>query len=724
MKRTILQFGICLVFIILFSLQGFSQLLVSNTLTPQQWVENVLIGQGIQVSNVLYTGATDYPAGGTFVGNTNIGLQSGVILTSGSINNAVGPNANTGITTDNNGGSDPDLVAVANGTVYDACVLQFDFVPESDTVKFRYVFASDEYHEFANSSYNDVFGFFLSGPGITGPFTNNAINIALLPLSATPVSINNINNGNANAGPCNNCQYLINNPAGSLTIEYDAFTVVLTARHFVIPCSTYHIKLAIGDVGDNSLDSGVFLEENSFTSTSLSVNINYVSPSNPQLKAPMAIEGCRKAVLTFTMPFARPDSLWIHIDSVFGTAINGIDYNLIIDSVLVLPYHISSQLIIDPIYDGVSEGTEYIHIKIKTSVCGQGDTTLIIPIVDYINIDIDHVGDTSVCEGHVPLWVTAGGGMPPYLVQWTPITTLDNPYISTPVASPNQTTWYYVEVKDSTRCSIARDSVLVEYYLNPVISFKPTPYSGCDPLEVSFLNNTAPDIDTYFWEFGDGATSADKDPVHTFIYDPNIPAYSVKLTATSIAGCQRNYTIPNLITVFPMPEAAFTPLPDSTSLDEPLIVFSNESSANAIEYYWMFGDSAISTSNLPNPEFTYTQDGVYTVWLHVKTDRGCKDSISHKVLIIKEIEYDLTIPNVITPNNDGKNDKFVITNLENYMVNILSVYNRWGKKVFEQSPYLNEWDGGSLASGTYYIVLRYKKKKEEFKYDGTLNILR
>ncbi|HRY32713.1 MAG TPA: choice-of-anchor L domain-containing protein [Bacteroidales bacterium] len=722
MKRNITISGLLLIAAILSAGVVHSQLLVSNAMTPQQWVQDVLIGQGIQVTNVTYNGAT--MAAGTFTGSTNIGIASGVIMTSGDINVAPGPNNAGGAGLNNNWGGDPDLAALAGGSIYNACVLEFDFIPQSDTVKFRYAFGSDEYHEFANSSYNDVFGFFLSGPGITGPFTNGAINIARLPGTNIPVSINNINNGTANAGPCINCAYLINNPQGAnTTIQYDAFTVVLEAKNWVTPCVTYHIKLAISDVGDGILDSGVFLEENSFTSNSVSVNLNYVSPSNPNLAAPVAIEGCRRAELTFTLPYARPDSTMIEIDSIYGSATNGVDYNFVDTIVWVKPYHISSKITVDPVYDGISEGTEEIRFRIKTSIC-EGDTILIIPILDYFNIQLDVANDTIVCEGEVPLWVNPNGGFPPYLYQWSPIGSLSNPYISNPLASPEQTTMYRVEVRDSTRCSLARDSILVTYHLNPLISFKPSVYEGCDPLEVQFTNNTTPDAaTTYLWEFTDGTSATDRDPVHVFTYDPNIPTYGVRLTATTAAGCSKQYAIYNLITVHPMPVAGFVALPDSTTVDEPLITFSNQSQL-ATYYLWTFGDSLGGTSNEMNPTYVYQGDGLFTVWLYTWTEHGCRDSISSKVLVIKEVDYDLTIPNIITPNGDGKNDKFVIENLENYMVNVLSVYNRWGKKVFEQSPYLSEWDGANLPDGTYYVVLRYKKKRDEFKYDGTLTILR
>ena len=63
------------------------------------------------------------------------------------------------------------LVAIGNSpTINDAAVLEFDFIAISDTILFDFVFASDEYLEFVNTAFNDVFGFFLSGPGINGPY--------------------------------------------------------------------------------------------------------------------------------------------------------------------------------------------------------------------------------------------------------------------------------------------------------------------------------------------------------------------------------------------------------------------------------------------------------------------------------------------------------------------------------------------------------------------------
>jgi len=752
MRRTRLYF--LLAVIAFFTSYGNvkGQLNVSSTMTPQQWVQNVLIGTGVVSSNVTFTGAPG--SSGTFSGNSNLGLFSGVILTSGSILNAPGPNLTGSKTTANTttatGDADLNLVTGDPTTqTHDASVLEFDFVPESDTVKFRYVFGSEEYNDFVNSGFNDVFGFFISGPGIAGPYSNNSENIALLPYSTTPVAINSINNGYSgsgtpSSGPCNNCAYFVDNLGGS-TVEYDGFTVVLTAIRAVIPCQTYHIKLAIADVSDWSYDSGVFLEEGSFTSTAIGVTTNYVSPGNPNLTAQMAIEGCRKAVMKFSLPYARIDSTWVKITKIIGNATVGVDYtltsvdsfNVITKEVLIKPYHMTGQIEINPIYDGITEGTEYVVIGIRKTICDTIDTLISIPIVDYLNIEMTKSMDTSICEGQTQLHVYPTGGMPPYNIQWSPIATLDNATITEPMSSPNQTTVYHVQIKDSTRCSVGIDSIKITYNRIPVVSFKPEPFSGCDSLSVTFRNNTVPFSSAFSWDFGDGTSSTQKDPTHIFHYDPLIPKYNISLLATTTAGCFASYLINNLVTVHPLPVAEFVITPsDSLAIDKASVTFSNQSSANATHFDWSFGDALNTTSTDVNPVFQYHEPGYFTVLLKVTSDFGCEDTISHMMKVVKETNFKPLIPNIITPNGDGKNDYFVIQNvadstqepqpLTEIMLpqNELIVYNRWGKKVYDQAPYTNEWDGNGMPDGVYYYIFRYKKRDTAYQFDGTVTIMR
>jgi hypothetical protein len=274
---------------------GHAVLVVQDLTGPTPTVTELaetLIGPGITISNVTYTGALE--AAGTFTGGAGIlDIESGILLSSGRVLDAVGPNSQGSTTTGFGTSGDPDLDALAEvapgAPTADAAVLEFDFVATSPVVQFRYVFGSDEYNEFANSGFNDVFGFFING-----------VNVALIPDSETPVAINNVNGGFAadcengidddgdglvdNDDPdCTtpgdnivgenyqNAEFYVDNdcysapiPGGCpIDIEADGLTVVLTIAAAVLP-GTNHVKLAIQDVGDTAYDSWVFIEAESF----------------------------------------------------------------------------------------------------------------------------------------------------------------------------------------------------------------------------------------------------------------------------------------------------------------------------------------------------------------------------------------------------------------------------------------------------------------------------
>jgi hypothetical protein len=205
-------------------------------------------------------------------GSTNIGLGSGILLTSGRASDAIGPNNNgaIGFNQPDAFDGDADLSTLVSGSIRDACRLEFDFVAESDFITVQYVFGSEEYNEYVCSQYNDVFGFFVTGNIPSGGNYNGA-NVALVPSTALPVSVNTINLGVPGAegsfGNCvalDNTEFYVDNASG-VSIQYDGFTVVLTAQVAVIPGETYRFKFAIADVSDSVLDSGVFIRSNSFS---------------------------------------------------------------------------------------------------------------------------------------------------------------------------------------------------------------------------------------------------------------------------------------------------------------------------------------------------------------------------------------------------------------------------------------------------------------------------
>lgn len=237
---------------------SYSQLLVSPNSSASALV-NQIVGNNVTITNPVIN--CNAQATGLFVSNgSNIGLTNGIMLCTGKIQNAIGPNnaggAGNAFSTSANF-NDANLSSIEPQAKYDGCVLEFDITPVCNKLEIKYVFGSEEYPEYVGKNFNDAFGFFMWGPNPSGG-TYNGYNIARLP-NGTPVSIDNINNGPGNSGPCVNCAYYVDNTNGS-TIQYDAFTVPLTAQANVKPCSTYHLKLVIADAGDAIYDSGVFLQ--------------------------------------------------------------------------------------------------------------------------------------------------------------------------------------------------------------------------------------------------------------------------------------------------------------------------------------------------------------------------------------------------------------------------------------------------------------------------------
>lgn len=248
-------------------------LVKSNSSTAQQTVfpENIVYNKSLpnQGRAIIYNDQAGKWETGADSGNLGLGKNVyGLLLSTGKTEVAFGPN-NTGLATDVTMTpipaieDDPDLYILSNGyTVRNVSVLEFDFVAVGNTVSFDYVFLSEEYPEYSFSAFNDAFGFFLSGPSINGSFSNNAVNLALLPTSESQnfdVTINNVNQQT-------NENYYVSNGNGTTPLvntysQYDGFTKLLTAQYENLETGeTYHLKIAIGNVGDNTYDSGVFLK--------------------------------------------------------------------------------------------------------------------------------------------------------------------------------------------------------------------------------------------------------------------------------------------------------------------------------------------------------------------------------------------------------------------------------------------------------------------------------
>lgn len=245
-----------------------------NTTTPDQ-LASALAGPGVTVSNVRLTGAPVsagvFAGGNDIAGGTDkIGISDGVVLSSGNIASVVGPNLSGNTTASLQLPGDPDLDALVGTATFDATVLEFDFVPSADKVFLQYIFASEEYNEFVNSPFNDVFAFFING-----------VNCATIGDPRVPVSINNVNNGNPVGGGGPNAALYQNNDIASgapINTEMDGLTVALTCEAAVTPNASNHMKLAIADTGDGILDANVFVKTGSITT----VPPVEIQPTQPQ----------------------------------------------------------------------------------------------------------------------------------------------------------------------------------------------------------------------------------------------------------------------------------------------------------------------------------------------------------------------------------------------------------------------------------------------------------
>lgn len=230
-----------------------------------QDVVNVLIGpnSNVTVSNIATTG--DPRCLGVFTGGNAVGFENGVLLGSGAVVDAVGPNMSDETTTEFFMPGDDFLDSLIPGEpTFDACVLEFDFTCDgAEGIRVDYVMGSEEFNEFVGEEANDVFGFAL-----------NNTNIATIPDSGgMPVSIANINCGNpfdpqlptSPLPPF--CNLFINNDVqdggGQIDLEADGLTTVLRAQSSLVDGSN-HMKFAVGDVLDEAFDTWVFLKAGSF----------------------------------------------------------------------------------------------------------------------------------------------------------------------------------------------------------------------------------------------------------------------------------------------------------------------------------------------------------------------------------------------------------------------------------------------------------------------------
>ena len=232
-----------------------SQLFIDNSYTVEEMVMDFFSNSCVTPSNITFSGGVESIAFFD-AGNTNLSVQAGIIISTGDVFDAIGPNTSGGTGSVTGSTGDPDLEGLIGAITNDAAIIEMDIVSTGDVLEFSYVFASEEYPEYAGSAFNDGFAFFISGPGISG-----LQNIAMIPGTTQAVSINNVN-------AISNSNFYVDN-AGGQEIEFDAYTTEMIATANVSPNETYQVKIVIADASDAIFDSGIFLGVESLCGDSL-----------------------------------------------------------------------------------------------------------------------------------------------------------------------------------------------------------------------------------------------------------------------------------------------------------------------------------------------------------------------------------------------------------------------------------------------------------------------
>jgi len=683
------------------SLHG--QLVTNSNKTPQELVEDILLGENISAFNITYTGARF--AIGYFDGNkSNIGIEEGIILTTGTvlnrINNGIqegpiGPNNTPDGGFNNREPGDSDLNSLIDTfETYNATVLEFDFIPESNYISFEYIFGSEEYIKYVDEDFNDVFAFFISGPGIDG-----IENIAIIPNSNIPVSIDNVNH-------IRNTQYYINNGLGDNpldpsysdpeSIQYNGFTTSMTAESKVVCGEVYHIKIAIADVRDEILDSGVFLRAKSFKSVNpvgIEATLTQKSFNNDYQMS----EGCTHA----NIKIKRYDS--INFEQTFPIIISGTaskeDFSGIPSSVTFKAGQETADFFLETNNLGGIEKIESITLEIKgASICNDS-------LVERISLEIREPDPLTLVvkdqyincpKQKVSIDAKVNGGSKNYSYRW-------NTGETTQSIKPDvlKNTSYSVKVTDY--CGLTetkRVTVEVNVEIIELNSSNDTTICKGDQIEIQTTARKGNGEIIYNWTHSNESNSK-------ISIKPNkTTTYIVEVED----GCQ-TYTVSDSVRIIISEPKAKMEILSNYQVEDNEIRFQNNS-LRAENYYWDFGNKTFSKEI--HPVTYYKEDGKYTVTLIAEDQYYCTDT--SKLLIKVEPIMHFYVPNTFTPNGDNVNDYFFGNGvgIENYRMDI---YNRWGEIVFtslDQNIMWNCMKKGELCpQGTYtyhFSIVSYTEK--------------
>ena len=718
--------------------------------TPTQLVTDVLVGTSSScgtpnISNVTVKPVQPVTNNDRFWGYFNkttsaFPFQEGIVLTTGFARKAGNVLEGFTLNDDNNGGGDADLSAAIGTTVQinNAGVLEFDFVPTSSQMKFRYIFASEEYEgnfPCPPSQFDDAFALLLK-PNTPG---STYVNLAVLPGGAGPVSVPNILPASFSCGPVN-AQYF-----GSLSpnaTNYNGTTAPLTAEATVIPGQSYHIKMVIADARDSSYGSAVFLEAGSFD-----IGVSLLDPAGAQL--PAEINVCDNVPQVITASTSGPNLLYKWFFN--GVVIPGANTNSITATQPGI-YKIEVSVPGNP-----CPGSATIKINGGTTPLAQDANFLLCSTPSITTFDLNNAK---------PLISPTPNATFRFYVNQVDATAQNGNFI-TNVANYNGTDGQilHVVVSDGGFCSKTIKLTLARE-VTPVAQITSNKIRVCAGESVTL---TATGGVTYLWD--------------NFLGNGNTQTIAVHQTTTftvyaiGAKGCKS--LIPAKITIEAIP-AIKSPLQDVEMCIGDTIVLDAGAGTN-YSYLWNTGattqtivanqlgiytvkinnsicekEFTVKVHGASSPFFTnlsyengtlttiatnpsinnmygtleYSIDGIN--WQDSNIFTNLIDNTNYNILVrikgttcVGSIEFfTLEINNVITPNQDGINDVLNLTNLRDFNNFTGSIFDRYGVEIFKFSKERPIWDGTisgkRLPTATYWYKFNfeYKKSKVQMNRSG------
>lgn len=543
--------------------------------------------------------------------NTDLGLGKGVILTTGLVSNANGPNnsGSMGTSASTPGDTDLDILSSLSGNAlqsYDACILELDVYANTDELSFEYVFGSEEYAEFVGSNFNDIFAFLISGPGVNGiPQIGYQANMAVLP-NGDPVEINSVNTSK-------NWEYFRLNNNG-ISLQYDGLTSdylakkkSLTARYSVTPCQTYHLKLAIADRGDTAYDSGVFISEIKGGAPSVAVSfkngIDYLVEDCTNLED--------EVIISLNSPLDKPVTYNV---TITGTATQGVDYTLNIPSTITFQAgEILKSFPIIPLSDNISEGDETIIITLSNDFgCGSVVfATYEIIIRDELKIIVNSGVDTALlCENSTLVLSAEGAGS--YF--WEPVNVFSDPNANPTAATPVTDQWVFVT--GQLGVCVAKDSIYLQHVVPQIDITNGSSITVCEgtPVEL-FAQNNLNGQGTITWTptFGLSPTTGEKVIAK--------PTFSITYQVTGeLTGCTATDQIDVNIIDFNFPQV----LPNVDICEGSSIKLASTINFSNTTYVWTPA-TGLDNPNISGPIATPLETTTYKL-VASSVGEVCKDS--------------------------------------------------------------------------------------------------